>query len=116
MFKRIWNEPRVGEQVGYIQASARAAGMKRGWVEGFKACQIGARLEDAPLLNEDVVGVLEKALTGFDVITFPVFDIVKECLEDVDPIDWLREYFEESDRLGAELEAAKAPGEGASGT
>ena len=119
VFKRIWNEPRVGEQVGYIQASARAAGMKSGWIEGFKACQAGAKLEDAPLQNEDVEGVLAKALTGFDAITFPVFDIVHMCLDDVDPIDALREYFDQSDKLGAELEAGKAAsaaGEGASGT
>ena len=118
LFKRIWNEPNLGDQVAAIAVSARSAGAKEGYEEGFNHCLLGRTMAEAPLAGRDTEAEYEQNLRLFEEIKFPVLDIIEECSRLPDPVASLREYFEESDLLGERLakEAAdKASGVGSSG-
>ena len=120
LFRRIWFEPQLGEQISEISAAAQRLGIKTGFREGFTAHAAGKRLEDGPLEKTNPEKTIGDQLTKLEKMTFPVIEHLKALADDIDPLGALKYLFDESDRLGAESkkaeeDAAKAAGEGPSG-
>src|ERR1043165_3620636 len=80
------------------------SGLQEGFAEGYHHHAAGLALEDGEHFGKPYEEEAIAAQQEFEALTFDVFDVVDHCLKTDDPIGQLRGYFEESDRLGAELE------------
>ena len=117
----------MARQITEIVDASRVAGLRVGWLEGFLAAKSGATQEDEPFQDVDTEGSILEQVEKFEELEFPVMQTLDKCLSDPDPLGRFRYFIEETDRLGrqraekeaaekAAVDAAKAAGEGASGT
>src|ERR1043165_6348506 len=80
------------------------SGVQQGFAKGYHHHAAGLALEDGEHFGKPYEDEAVAAQQEFETLTFDVFDVVDQCLRTEDPIGQLRSYFEESDRLGVEME------------